>query len=185
MPAYFSSLDSTDEESIRNYEDYSFREYKFVHPVKEKIPFGPKVSHCQVREKFFWVSPEEINIEREITVSKIPYADYFTVRFLYEIVRGQGSGVDQVHKTKLNCKIYVNFTKSTTFKGRIQSGTLSENTCQWNDHLVPNIKEIVDTYLKATELAHLKDIRTRSHAMSATSSTSAVEQTGNAQSAAE
>jgi VAD1 Analog of StAR-related lipid transfer domain len=118
-------IDCDDYSSLEAFEDYSLREFKFVHPLKEKIPFGPKVSHIDCKEKYFWISPEEFYLEKEVFVSKVPYCDYFTVRLLYHVHRDH---LKENAPTHIDHKLYVNFIKSTAFKGKIENGTLTENT---------------------------------------------------------
>lgn len=141
-PKSYADLDSDDLSGadIECFQDYSLREYKLIHPVKEKIPFGPKVSHCEFKEKYYWITPEEFFIEKEVFISKIPYADYFSVRFLFHVHRDH---LAAAAATKIDFKIYVNFTKSTTFRGTIEKGSLSENTQVWNTLLAPNITSII------------------------------------------
>lgn len=128
-PRCFLDLDCSAKDaaaSVESFsEDYSYREYKVVHPIKEKIPFGPKVSYCEFKEKYFWISPEEFYMEKEVFVSKIPYADYFSVRFLFHVHRDYKQ---ENAKTRVDHKMYVNFVKSTTFKNKIQKGSLTENS---------------------------------------------------------
>ena len=114
----------------------------FTHPVREKIPFGPKVSICNCDETFFWISPDEFAVEKEVKLSKIPYCDCFTARSLYIIERvaaGAGGKNNNTHAnaTKITFKICVNFLKSTIFKSRIISGSLAENAEYWKDIFVP------------------------------------------------
>ncbi|EAR96189.2 GRAM domain protein (macronuclear) [Tetrahymena thermophila SB210] len=141
-PEWYANLESVDCNSVLNSEDYSLREYKYVHPVREKIPFGPKVSHCQNKEKYYWISEDEFIMEKEVYLSKIPYCDYFTVRFQYSFTKNENQG------TKIICRIYVNFMKSTTFKGRIESGSLSENTDVWKNAFSPQILQVMQQYIQ-------------------------------------
>ncbi|KAL4459330.1 hypothetical protein ABPG74_017943 [Tetrahymena malaccensis] len=141
-PEWYANLESVDINSVFNSEDYSLREYKYVHPVREKIPFGPKVSYCQNKEKYYWISEDEFIIEKEVFLSKIPYCDYFTVRFQYQFTKNENQG------TKIICRIYVNFMKSTTFKGRIESGSLSENTDVWKNAFSPQILQVMQQYIQ-------------------------------------
>ena len=62
---------------MANFEDYSFREYRFIHPL-EKMPFAPKECQCDMKDKIFWISDKEFVMEREGFVSKAPYSDTFT-----------------------------------------------------------------------------------------------------------
>lgn len=59
-------------------------------------------------------------MDREITFSKIPYCDYFAVRFQYHVTQLDDS-------TKLEIKLYVHFMKSTVFESKIQNSTIGEN----------------------------------------------------------
>ncbi|KAL4504287.1 hypothetical protein ABPG72_021125 [Tetrahymena utriculariae] len=141
-PVWYANLESVDTNSVYNSEDYSLREYKYIHPVREKIPFGPKVSHCQNKEKYYWISEDEFIIEKEVFLSKIPYCDYFTVRFQYVFTKNENQG------TKILCRIYVNFMKSTSFKGRIESGSLSENADVWKNSFSPQILQVMQQYIQ-------------------------------------
>ncbi|KAL4495526.1 hypothetical protein ABPG72_020267 [Tetrahymena utriculariae] len=141
-PVWYANLESVDTNSVYNSENYSLREYKYVHPVREKVPFAPKVSHCQNKEKYFWINEDEFIIEKEVFLSKIPYCDYFTVRFQYVFTKNENQG------TKIICKIYVNFIKSTNFKGRIESSSLSENTDVWKNAFSPQILQVMQRYIQ-------------------------------------
>ncbi len=65
-PSFFSNLKSEDIKDLSEYELFSFREYNHTHPVREKVPFCPTECICDIREKVYWLSNNEIIIEREI-----------------------------------------------------------------------------------------------------------------------
>lgn len=123
-------MECSDATCIEECPSFSQYEYKAIHPIKDKIAFGPSVSHCHNKEKFYWISATEFVIEREMFLSKIPYADSFTVRFSYHVTESKSNEAPNEPprvSSKLSIKFYVNFIKSTMFKSMIENGSLSEN----------------------------------------------------------
>jgi len=118
--------------------------------VREKIPFGPKVSICDCLETYFWISPEEFAVEKEVKLSKIPYCDCFTARTLMIVAKVAGNSMTTTAdcSTKITYKTYINFIKSTMFKSRIISGSLAENTEYWKDVFVPQARLEIVRYVK-------------------------------------
>jgi hypothetical protein len=50
-------------ESLINYPKFSEREVSYVHPVREKIPFGPTSSNIKEKQKIYWISDKKLILE--------------------------------------------------------------------------------------------------------------------------
>lgn len=53
--------------------------------------------------------------------------------------------------TRIFMRTYANFNKNTTFKGRIESGLLSENEEVWKNYLSPQILEAMSNYIQTNK----------------------------------
>ncbi len=79
-PEIYTNIKSKNFKEIENFEDYSFREYKYIHPIKSNFPMAPNKVTVDIKDKFYWISPFELFIEKDLFYSKIPMSDVFQHR---------------------------------------------------------------------------------------------------------
>ncbi|KAL4493634.1 hypothetical protein ABPG72_004127 [Tetrahymena utriculariae] len=131
----YTDLSSTNYQEFLESNQFSTKTNQFIHPVREKVPMGPKTCQVNSEEKIFWLTSEEILIQREFKVSKVPMADCFTTQNFYHI---QQTGPTTV---KITFGFFINFVKSSMFKSLIVKSSGSENRESWNDKLKTAITE--------------------------------------------
>ncbi|EAR85175.2 GRAM domain protein (macronuclear) [Tetrahymena thermophila SB210] len=122
----YTDVSSTNYQEFLESNQFSTKTNQFIHPVREKVPMGPKTCQVNSEEKIFWLSSEEILIQREFKVSKVPMADCFTTQNFYHI---QQTGPTTV---KITFGFFINFVKSSMFKSLIVKSSGSENRETWN-----------------------------------------------------
>ena len=84
------------------------------------MPFLPKNCHCEMKQKFYWISDKELIIEQECFVSKAPLSDTMTQRIQYHLTENNNNLIF------IN-NFFINFVKSTMFKSKILSSSKEEN----------------------------------------------------------
>lgn len=111
--------DSTLKE-LQEYDSISKREYKYVHPLREQSVFAPKTATVEERHTIFWLSFDEVVVQTEIHLSKVPFSDCFTVKNCFQI--------KQIEPTKVQFtwKGWVDIFKSFMFKGKAYKGSVEE-----------------------------------------------------------
>lgn len=120
-PKYFRFMDNFEFEELLNYADFSTMEISFQHPIKERVIFAPKFSHCNDKYQIFWISYEEIVIQVSTHFSKIPFGDYFIVRKAYFFKENK-----EKNQVEMTVRFYVDMVKSTVFQSRIEKSTAEE-----------------------------------------------------------
>lgn len=111
--------DSTLKE-LREYALISNREYKYIHPLREKNMFAPKTATVEEKHTVYWLSFDEVIVQTEIFLSKVPYSDCFTVKNCFQIKQIEATRV------QFTWKGWVDIFKSFMFKGKAYKGSIDE-----------------------------------------------------------
>lgn len=82
IPQLFSSPQTSSSiaetcEAFLNSPTSSTRTTFFIHPVREKIPFCPKTCEVSTVDTVHWIANDEIVLERQLKISKVPMSDCF------------------------------------------------------------------------------------------------------------
>ena len=144
FPKYYATGEFSEESinELLTYPDKSERQTRFTHPVRGQGMFAPK--SCTVIEKFtiYWLNHEEVIVQLQVSTENVMYCDTFVTRTNYHFKQLEDG------KCLLEYSMFVDFIKSTMFKGMILKSSTDEVTETGLKKLLPSIKENIGYFAK-------------------------------------
>lgn len=145
--------DSTLKE-LQEYVPVSKREYKYIHPLREQSVFAPKTATVEERHQIFWLSFDEVIVQTEVHLSKVPFSDCFTVKNCFQL--------KQIEPTKVQFtwKGWVDFVKNFMFKGKAYKGSVDEMADYRQRIFMPILRENFKVLQEKKKLLKAKTAQT-------------------------
>ena len=140
-PKFYNDLESFDYDELIDFPDFSYRELTYIHPVREKIMFAPKLSSVHEKMKVFWLDHREFAVQIETYLSKIPYADCFIAKKSYHFQE-----IEEKKGVQLQLGFFVDFVKSTIFQSRIDRSTIEETKDIFQNKFIPCAAKVLNDF---------------------------------------